>query len=84
MNKSKRNPNLCTTRESLLKGTGSLFRISGLFEGKARVCWVAHLAGDIFSATTAACSVEDEESLNFSLHAVKSGKINIMCIERGK
>lgn len=84
MSKLKKNPNLCVTKESLIRGEGSLYRISGLFKGKARVCWVGHMGGDNFQATTAACHVEDEESMKFTLKDASVGEVNIMCIERGK
>lgn len=80
----KKNPNLCTTAESLTKGKGSLYRISGLFKGKARVCWIDYMEKDIFRAITAACWVEEEQHMNFNLREVASGKVNIMCIERGE
>ena len=84
MSKSKRNPNLCTTHKSLTKGKGSLYRVSGLFAGKARVCWIEHMEKDIYQATTAACWVDEEVSERFRLEGLLTGKINIMCIERGE
>lgn len=81
MNKSKRNPNLCTTRESLLKGTGSLFRINGLFYGKARVCRVIYYGGRNYQAITLSGAIEKRV---FNINDVRDGKINIMCIERGE
>ncbi len=84
MTSKKKNPNLCTTHESLTKGEGSLYRISGLFKGKARVCWVYHVEKDVYGATTAACQVDNEKTEYFKIKNAKSGKINIMCIERGE
>lgn len=82
MSKSKRNPNLCTTVESLTKGKySSLFRISGLFKGKARVCKVIYYGGGVFQATTV---VGKPAKRIFNIEDVVAGKINIMCIERGE
>lgn len=76
---SKKNPQLCTTEKSLTSGF-SLYRISGLFDGKARVCWIEKNRNGTYKAI-GACVHKD---LNFKLEDVQSGKINIMCIERGE
>lgn len=78
---SKKNPNLCTTPESLTKGLRSLYRISGLFEGKARVCTLIRLSPNQFQAVT--CTGKIQKRI-FALTSVVNGKINIMCIERGE
>lgn len=80
MSKSKKNPNLCTTVESLTKGKDSIFRISGLFEGRARVCWLDKTRNGFLAVTVSG----NKESVVFKLEDVQSGKINIMCIERGE
>lgn len=80
-NKTKLNPNLCTTHESLTKGFASIYRVSGVFEGKARVCSLMHLAEGLYHATTLAGIPQKKV---FHLDKVKSGEINIMCIERGE
>lgn len=77
----KKNPNLCTTVESLTKGFHSVFRISGLFEGKARLCTLIYYGLDDFQAVTI---TGKPVKRIFDIADVKKGNINIMCIERGE
>jgi hypothetical protein len=82
----KKNPNAIKTLDKL--DNRSLFRVGGLFEGKARVCKVAFtdaagyvpsvifitMAGPVGSVTL------EEVVLTNKL---RSGEVTIMCIERG-
>lgn len=80
---SKKNPNLCTTHESLTKGENSLYRISGLYEGKARVCVIMPTKfRRVFKARTVGGKVTGDRA--FHIDKVTKGDINIMCIERGE
>lgn len=81
MTSKKKNPQLCTTAESLTKGLRSLYRISGLFEGKARVCTLVQLTQTKFQAIT--CTGKPTKKI-FGIKSVEDGRINIMCIERGE
>lgn len=81
MSKSKKNPNLCTTHKSLTKGKCSIFRVSGLFAGKARVCRLVYIGAGNFQAI----KLSGETLIrSFNIKDVQDGKINFMCLERGE